>query len=141
MLISLALLLFLTWLLGQICQKLKLPALTGMILAGMILGPFLLNVLSPDLLDVSSVLRKIALVFILIKAGLALRLEDLKTNGRAAILLSFVPALCEISAWSVLGHLFLKLTWLEAMLLGSVIASVSPAVIVPRMTSDRKSVV
>lgn len=135
MLISLALLLFLTWLLGQICQKLKLPALTGMILAGMILGPFLLNVLSPDLLDVSSVLRKIALVFILIKAGLALRLEDLKTNGRAAILLSYVPALCEISAWSVLGHLFLKLTWLEAMLLGSVIASVSPAVIVPRMTS------
>lgn len=135
MLISLAVLLFFCWLFSKAAARIHLPGLTGMILAGILLGPYALNLLDQQLLSVSSVIRKMALVFILIKAGLSLRLKDLRTNGRAAVLLSFVPALCEIGAWGLLGHLFLPLSWLEALLLGAVIASVSPAVIVPRMTA------
>ncbi|MEG0077206.1 cation:proton antiporter [Anaerorhabdus sp.] len=122
---------------GLICaglfKQLKLPGLIGMILAGIILGNSGFNVLDPKLMDISSEIRQIALIIILTRAGLALKLDDFKKIGRPAVFMSFVPAIFEIAACTFIAPLFLPLTNLEGMLLGCVLGAVSPAVIVPSM--------
>lgn len=104
-----------------------------MILAGIILGPYALNLLSPSLLSISVELRQIALVIILMCAGLALDLEDLKKYGRPAFLMCFVPACFEIMGMIIIAPLLLNVTYLEAAIMGAVVAAVSPAIIVPKM--------
>lgn len=118
---------------GSICQKIKLPRIIGMLLTGIILGPFVLNLLDPSLLSISADLRKIALIIILLKAGLSLDLGDLKKVGRPAIMLSFVPASCEILGYLLFAPKFLGITRIEAAVMGAVLGAVSPAVVVPRM--------
>ncbi len=119
--------------LGYICQKLKLPSLLGMLITGMILGPYVLNLLDPNILAISADLRKIALIIILTRAGLGLDLSALKKLGRPAILMCFLPATCELIGIVLLAPKLLGLTTLEAAIMGAVLAAVSPAVVVPRM--------
>lgn len=133
MLTSLALIFILGLLLGSIFQKLKLPSLLGMLITGMILSPYALNLLDEKILTISSDLRQLALVIILTRAGLSLDLEDLKKVGRPAILMCFVPACFEILGIVLLAPKLLDMTILEAAIMGAVVAAVSPAVIVPRM--------
>ncbi len=133
MLLSLALILMMGMIFGGILKKLKLPSLLGMLLAGMILGPYGFNLIAPEILAISKDLRQIALIIILTQAGLSLDLSDLKKVGRPALLMSFIPATFELVAVMILGPLFLGITTLEAALLGAVLAAVSPAVVVPRM--------
>lgn len=116
-----------------IFDKLQLPGLLAFIITGIILGPFVFDLISDQILNISSELRKIALVVILIRAGLSLDINDLKMVGRPAILLSFIPAIFEIILIGVLSPLLFDITSIEGFILGSVIAAVSPAVIVPRM--------
>ena len=131
MLTSIAFIFLLGLLLGSIFNKLKLPGLLGMIITGIILGPYALNVLDGSLLSISADLRQIALVIILTRAGLSLDINDLKKVGRPAVMLCFVPACFEIAGVVLLAPLLLKVSYLEAAIMGSVIAAVSPAVIVP----------
>lgn len=119
--------------LGYICQKLKLPSLLGMLITGMILGPYVLNLLDPNILAISADLRKIALIIILTRAGLGLDLSALRKLGRPAILMCFVPATYELIGIVLLAPKLLGLTTLEAAIMGAVLAAVSPAVVVPRM--------
>ncbi len=134
MLLSLALIVLLGMGLGHVLARLfKLPPLLGMLLTGMLLGPYALNLLDGSLLAISSELRKIALVIILTRAGLNLNLDDLKKVGRPAVLMCFVPACFEIMGVVLLAPPLLGISTLEAAVLGSVIAAVSPAVIVPKM--------
>jgi len=133
MLLSLALILITSLFLGGVMNRLKLPALLGMLLSGILLGPFVFNQISPKLLDISSEIRQIALIIILFRAGLSLDLSDLKKVGRPAFFLCFVPATFEILAVTFLGPLLLGLSTLDAAILGSILAAVSPAVVVPRM--------
>jgi NhaP-type Na+/H+ or K+/H+ antiporter len=133
MLWSLAWMLLLGLLLGELFKALHLPSFLGMILTGILLGPHVLDQMDASLLAISSDLRTIALSVILIRAGLALDQRDLKIVGRPAIWMSFVPAIFEILALSVLANWLFALPWLEAFLLASVLAAVSPAVVVPRM--------
>lgn len=133
MLYSLALILLVGLVLSVICQKLNIPSLIGLILGGILLGPFGFNLLDTSLLEISADLRQIILIIILTQAGLSLNLSDLKKVGRPAVLLSFVPATFEMLAVAVLAPIFLKITFVESALLGSVLAAVSPAVVVPRM--------
>lgn len=133
MLTSIALIILIGLSLAFIFDKLKLPRLIGMILTGIILGPYMLNVLDPTILNISSELRQIALVIILTRAGLALDIKDLKKVGRPAILMCFVPAVFEILGFIILGPKLLNLSFLDSAILGTVIAAVSPAIIVPRM--------
>lgn len=133
MLTSLALIFLLGLLLGSIFERLKLPSLLGMIFTGIILGPHMLNLLDHSILSISADLRQLALVIILTRAGLSLNLEDLKKVGRPAILMCFVPACFEIAAVTLIAPHLLGITRLEAAIMGSVLAAVSPAVIVPRM--------
>ncbi len=133
MLYSLSLILILSLAATYICKKIKIPPLFGMLLIGMILGPYALNQIDVSILNISSQLRKIALVIILLRAGFNLDINDLKKVGRPAILMSFVPALFEIGAYVVIAPLILGISYSEAFLLGCVIAAVSPAVIVPSM--------
>lgn len=116
-----------------ICRKIKLPRIIGMLVTGIVMGPFVLDFLDPAILGISSELRRIALIIILIKAGLSLNIEDLKKVGRPAILMSFLPALFEIAAFVLLAPSLLKVTRLEAAIMGAVLGAVSPAVVVPRM--------
>ena len=118
---------------GALCQKLKLPRIIGMLFTGIILGPYVLNFLDPSILSISADLRKMALIIILLKAGLSLNLSDLKKVGRPAVMLSFVPASCEILAYTFLAPILLHITRTEAALMGAVLSAVSPAVVVPRM--------
>ncbi len=134
MLLSIALIILTGLALGAVMKKIHLPAMIGYLLAGFLLGPFCLNALDQSILQISAEIRKIALVIILMKAGLSLDLSDLKRIGRPAILLCFVPATCEILAFLLLGPALLGLSVTEAALLGSVMAAVSPAIVVPRMT-------
>lgn len=131
MLLSIALIFIFGLLLGEIAGLLRLPKLTGMIAAGILLGS--LGLLDPALTGISADLRKIALVIILTRAGLNLELSDLKKCGRPALLISFIPAACEIAAVTLLAQLLLGLGAAEAATMGSVLAAVSPAVIVPKM--------
>lgn len=133
MLTSIALILLLGLLLGWIFSKLKLPSLLGMIILGIILGPHALDLIDESILMISGDLRQIALVIILTRAGLSLDLSDLKKVGRPAVLMCFVPACAEILGTVLLAPVLLKVSFLEAGIIGSVIAAVSPAVIVPRM--------
>ncbi|MDF2484736.1 MAG: sodium/hydrogen exchanger [Herbinix sp.] len=133
MLTSLALIFLLGLLLGSIAQKLKLPSLLGMLITGMILSPYALNLLDDKLLSISLELRQLALVIILTRAGLSLDLKDLIKVGRPAILMCFVPACFEILGIILLAPSLLKVSILEAAIIGAVVAAVSPAVIVPRM--------
>ena len=118
---------------GAICQKLKLPRIIGMLATGIVLGPYVLDLLDPSILSISSDLRKMALIIILLKAGLSLNLEDLKKVGRPAIMMSFVPASFEIVGYLLFAPAILGITRVEAAVMGSVLAAVSPAVVVPRM--------
>lgn len=118
---------------GAICQKLKLPRIIGMLATGIVLGPYVLDLLDPSILSISSDLRKMALIIILLKAGLSLNLEDLKKVGRPAIMMAFVPATFELIGYLVFAPLILGITRVEAAVIGSVLAAVSPAVVVPRM--------
>lgn len=133
MLTSLALIFLLGLFFGHIFNRLRLPALLGMLLTGIVLGPYVLNLIDGSLLAVSADLRQIALIIILTRAGLSLNLQELKRVGRPAILLSFVPASLEILAMLFFAPRLLGISLLEAALMGAVLAAVSPAVIVPRM--------
>lgn len=133
MLFSLALIFLSGFLLGKFFEKFKLPSLIGMILTGIVFGPYTLNLLDSSLLNISSELREIALIIILARAGLNLDTNELKKVGRPAVLLCFVPAIFEISAVCVFAPMLLGVSLLEAALMGTVLAAVSPAVIVPRM--------
>ena len=118
---------------GAICQKLKLPRIIGMLATGIVLGPYVLDLLDPSILSISADLRKMALIIILLKAGLSLNLDDLKKVGRPAIMMSFVPASFEIIGYLLFAPAILVITRVEAAVMGSVLAAVSPAVVVPRM--------
>jgi NhaP-type Na+/H+ or K+/H+ antiporter len=133
MLTSLAYIFLLALLLGYIFNKLRLPALLGMLITGIVLGPYALNLIDTSLLSISTELRQTALVIILLRAGLALDINDLKEVGRPAILMSFVPALFEIGGMMLIAPPLLGVSLLEAAIMGSVVAAVSPAVIVPKM--------
>lgn len=133
MLTSLGLILIVGYLLGLVFEKLNLPSLLGMLITGIVVGPFALNLLDENILIISGDLRKFALIIILLRAGLALDLKDLKQVGRPAILLCFVPAILEIVAITLLAPMLFDISYLEAGILGTVVAAVSPAVVVPRM--------
>ena len=133
MITSLSLIFLVGLALAGLCALLKMPRIIGMLVTGIVLGPFCLNMLDESILLVSSDLRRMALIIILIKAGLALKLDDIKAVGLPAILLSFVPALCEILAFYLIAPLLLDINANEALLMGTVLAAVSPAVVIPRM--------
>ena len=133
MLLSIALIITLGLITGSICEKLNFPKLLGFLLIGLLIGPHVLNLLDPKILNISNELRKIALILILTRAGLGLNLDDLKKIGRPAFFLCFLPATFEILGVTLFGTLFMHLSLYEAALLGSVLAAVSPAVVVPRM--------
>lgn len=135
MLTSVAIILLLGYVSGWLFSKMKLPSLIGMILLGICIGPYALNVLDSSLLEISSSIRQVALVIILTRAGLSLNLEDLKRVGRPAILMCFVPACFEMLGIVLLGPLLFNISLVEALVIGTVVAAVSPAVIVPRMIS------
>lgn len=133
MLMSLCVIMLSGLLLGWICKKIRFPSLFGMIIAGIIIGPYALNLIDQSVLYVSSDIRRIALIVILIRAGLKLDLSDLKKVGRPAVLMCFVPACFEIVGMVVLAPILLNISFLDAAIMGAVIGAVSPAVIVPRM--------
>lgn len=133
MLISITYITFVGLLLGYICKKCRIPALFGMIIAGIIIGPHMLNLIDLSILNISAEIRKIALIIILIRAGLKLDFNDLKKVGRPAILMCFLPATIEVLGMVLLAPKLLDISILDAAVLGAVIGAVSPAVIVPRM--------
>lgn len=133
MLTSLALIFLVGLSLAAICQKIKLPRIIGMLLTGILLGPYVLDMLDSSILAVSAELRQLALVIILIKAGLSLDIHDLKQVGRSALLLSFLPAVFEIAAFVLFAPAVLPINRLDAAMMGAVLGAVSPAVVVPRM--------
>lgn len=118
---------------AALCQQLHLPRIIGMLAVGVVLGPSVLDVLDDSILSISADLRQMALIIILLKAGLSLNLADLKKVGRPAVLMSFVPASFEIVGYVLLAPVLLGLTRTEAAVMGAVMAAVSPAVAVPRM--------
>ena len=120
---------------ASICQRLKLPRIIGMLMTGIILGPYVFNLLDSSILSISADLRQMALIIILIKAGLSLNVADLKKVGRPAILMSFIPAVFEIAAFVLLAPLILNITQIEAAIIGAVLGAVSPAVVVPKMVN------
>lgn len=133
MLASLSLIFLVGLAMGATCQKLKMPRIIGMLVTGIVLGPYVLDFLDPSILSISSELRKLALIIILLKAGLSLDLKDLKKAGRPAILMSFVPATCEIAGYILFAPLLLGINRIEAAVMGAVLGAVSPAVVIPRM--------
>ena len=133
MLMSLSVIMLSGLLLGWICKKIRFPSLFGMIIAGIIIGPYVLNLIDPTILGISSEIRRIALIVILIRAGLKLELSDLKKVGRPAVLMCFVPACFEIIGMVVLAPGLLGISRLDATIMGAVVGAVSPAVVVPRM--------
>lgn len=133
MIYSLGIVLLLGFLIGYLFDRLKIPGIVGMIILGVLIGPSFLNIIHPDLISISAILRQIALVIILTRAGLSLDFKKLKKIGRPAFLLSFLPASFEIIGVLLFGPILLGISIIEALLLGSVLAAVSPAIIVPRM--------
>ena len=133
MLTSLSLVFLLGMLLSRAFQKRRLPGLLGMLVTGMILGPYALNMLDGSILGISADLRKIALIIILTRAGLSLDIQDLKKVGRPAVLMCFVPACFEIMGMILLAPRLLGISVLDAAIMGAVVGAVSPAVIVPKM--------
>lgn len=134
MLLSIGMIILAGLLLGWIVSKIQLPRIIGMLLAGMLLGPYILNVLDSSIIDMSGDLRKIALIIIIAKAGLSLDITDLKRIGRPAIMLCFVPATLELIAFVLFAPFIMGVTLLQAAILGAVMGAVSPAVTVPRLT-------
>ncbi len=118
---------------AEIIRRLKLPRIIGMLAAGIVIGPYVLDLIDPTVLGISSELRQIALIIILIKAGLSLNLSDLKKVGRPAVMMSFVPASFEILGYVCLAPMLFDISRSEAAVMGAVLAAVSPAVVVPRM--------
>lgn len=118
---------------AAVCSAIKLPRIIGMLLVGIVLGPHILNVLDDSILSISSELRQMALIIILLKAGLSLNLSDLRQVGRPAVLLSCLPATCELAGYILLAPYLLGVNRIEAAVMGAVLAAVSPAVVVPRM--------
>lgn len=135
MLLSIALILMLGMLLGWLCKKFKLPSLIGMLATGILLGPYVLNVLDASILGISSDLRKIALIIILTRAGLSLDISGLKKIGRPAVMMCFIPATFELIGIVLLAPKLLELSLMEVAIIGTVLAAVSPAVVVPRMVN------
>lgn len=133
MLTSLAFIFLIGLSMAALCQKLRFPRIIGMLFAGILLGPYALDLLDPSILSVSADLRQMALIIILLKAGLSLQLADLKKVGRPAILMSCLPASCEILAFFLFAPPLLGITRLEAAVMGSVLGAVSPAVVIPGM--------
>ena len=133
MLTSLALIFLVGLAMSAICKQIRLPGIIGMLATGIVLGPYVLDLLSPSILGISAELRKLALIIILLKAGLSLNLSDLKKVGRPAILMSFVPASFEICGFILFAPMILGVTRVEAAVMGAVMCAVSPAVVVPRM--------
>ena len=133
MLLSFALILACGMAVGWLFGKIKLPPLAGMLIVGVIFGPYCLNLIDPSVLHISAELRRIALIIILIRAGLNLKIDDLKKVGRPAILMCFIPAIFEIIGMLIFAQLILGLSIIDSLLLGTVVAAVSPAVIVPHM--------
>ena len=133
MLLSIALILIFGMTLGWICQRCRLPSLLGMLVTGILLGPYVLGWIDSSILNISSELRKIALIIILTRAGLSLDVSGLKKIGRPAFMMCFVPASFEIAGILLLAPKLLGLSLLEAAVMGAVLAAVSPAVVVPRM--------
>lgn len=133
MLTSLALIFLAGLAFAALCQAIKIPRIIGMLLTGVLLGPYVLNLFDESILNVSGDLRQMALVIILIKAGLSLNLDDLKRVGRPALLMSFLPALFEIAAFIIFAPFILGITRIEAAIMGAVLGAVSPAVVIPRM--------
>lgn len=133
MLLSIALILLIGMFSGWLCSKLRLPGLLGLIITGIILGPYVLNLIDASILNISSELRKIALIIILTRAGLTLNINDLKKVGRPAIMMCFIPATFEVIGMVILAPMLLGVTVLEAAIMGAVVGAVSPAVIVPKM--------
>lgn len=133
MLKSIALIMLIGMSAGWVCRKVKLPGLIGMLFTGIILGPYVLNMLDSSILLVSADIRKIALVIILTRAGLTLNLEDLKKVGRPAFLMCFVPATFEMIGMIILAQRLLDVSLIESAVIGAVVAAVSPAVVVPEM--------
>lgn len=133
MLTSLALIFLVGLSMASICQRLKLPRIIGMLITGIVLGPYLLNLLDPSILSISSELRKMALIIILLKAGLSLNISDLKKVGRPAIMMSCIPASLEILAFYIFAPYLLGISKVEAAVMGAVLGAVSPAVVIPRM--------
>ena len=133
MLLSIAYMLMVGMAAGWVLRKLRLPSLAGMILTGILLGPYALDLIDSSILGISAELRKIALIIILMRAGLSLDVDDLRRVGRPAVLMCFVPACFEILGMLILAPRLLGITVLEAAIMGSVVAAVSPAVIVPKM--------
>ena len=133
MLFSLALIFTIGLILGEIFIKMKLPGFIGMIITGVVLGPFVLNMIDSSILDISGDLREVALIVILVRAGLNLDISDLKKIGRPALLMSFIPATLEIITIIIVAPLLFDISYLDAAILGSVLAAVSPAVVVPKM--------
>lgn len=133
MLKSIALIMLIGMSAGWVCRKVKLPGLLGMLFTGIILGPYVFNLLDSSILLVSADIRKIALVIILTRAGLTLNLEDLKKVGRPAFLMCFMPATFEMIGMIILAPRLLSVSLIEAAVIGAVVAAVSPAVVVPKM--------
>lgn len=133
MLTSLALVFLAGLAAAAVCSAIKLPRIIGMLLIGIVLGPHILNVLDDSILSISSELWQMALIIILLKAGLSLNLSDLRQVGRPAVLLSCLPATCELAGYILLAPYLLGVNRIEAAVMGAVLAAVSPAVVVPRM--------
>ena len=133
MLTSLALIFLVGLGLASICRRIKLPRIIGMLITGIVLGPYVLDLLDPSILGISAELRQMALIIILIKAGLSLDISDLKKIGRPAILMSFLPAVFEILAFFLFAPAVLHVNRIEALIMGAVLGAVSPAVVVPKM--------
>ncbi len=133
MLFGIAIVMVMGLLAGEICKKLHLPSLIGMLAVGIIAGPYVLDLIDGKILEISAELRKIALIIILMRAGLSLDMSALKKNGRPAVLMCFVPACFEMLGMILLAPHFLKISRLEAAITGAVVGAVSPAVIVPKM--------
>ena len=133
MLLSISMILIVGMSMGWICKKCKVPSLIGMLATGVILGPYVFNLLDSSILGISAELRKIALIIILTRAGLGLDMSELKKIGRPAVLMCFVPASFELIGIIILASNLMGLTILEAAIMGAVLAAVSPAVVVPRM--------
>lgn len=133
MLTSLALIFLVGLSMATICQKCRLPRIVGMLLTGIVLGPYVLDWLDPSILSISAELRKMALIIILLKAGLSLNIADLKKVGRPAVLMSCLPAGFEILGYFLFAPYLLGITRIEAAVMGAVLGAVSPAIVVPRM--------
>jgi NhaP-type Na+/H+ or K+/H+ antiporter len=140
MAVSLALVVIFGLLSAYLFEKIKLPGLLGMLIVGILSGPYVFNLLQPELMKVSADLRMVALIVILLRAGLELRKDTLNRVGRPALMLSAVPAICEGAVIALLGPYFLHITYLESAILGAIISAVSPAVVVPLMINfiDRR---